>query len=208
MKKLLYVPIVAVAGANIVLASPVSASNNTNTSTTTREVKCESPSVSIPHPTVVRGDVGSKHVLKTVQVNNGSYKVTITSTNQRSEHPGSDIIVRSGSSEVIVKDVERRAFIEETSTGTILIENNKATISVQLGEDKVFSGGVCVTFKKVVPEQPTPATPATPARPQPKVETPAPEMPKTGAANLLAIGSFSTIFGYAAHRVSSYKRRG
>jgi LPXTG-motif cell wall-anchored protein len=59
-------------------------------------------------------------------------------------HPGTNLIVRSGDSEVVVPDVEREPGAVTPATGTPVL-GTEITVSVQFGPDEVFSGGLVVT---------------------------------------------------------------
>jgi hypothetical protein len=162
--------------------------------------------IEIPVDTIVRGPSGSEHELEQLDVANGEYKLTVEAVNQSSEHPNSDIIVRSGQSQLTVKDVERKAFSSETAEGTLTVANGEVKLYVKLGADEVFSGGVKVMLTHVPPETPPeePEDPEEPEKPE-EPETPEPEvpetLPETGAGGIVTtVATLSTLGGYLGHR--------
>lgn len=141
------------------IAVPASA-HSTQTTTTTTQSQCEAQSagsITIPVDTVARGAAGSEQTLTTKAVDNGNYTAQVVAVNQGSVHPNSNIIVRSGSSQVEVADVESAAFQSKTADGTIVVANGEIDVVLQLGGDGVFSGGMNVILSKC-----TPSTPVTP----------------------------------------------
>jgi len=171
----------------------------------------QNSNIEIPIETVKRGEAGSRSTLTTTSVANGEYTVSVTARNQSSVHPDSNLYVKSGDSVVKVADVEREANSEMTGDGTLVVENGTVEVELELGPDKVFSGGLTVVLE-LKPEPPVeePETPVeeTPAEEEPEVkaeatEKPA-ELPKTGPASLLAgvAGLGSVAYAGQMYRIS------
>jgi hypothetical protein len=78
--------------------------------------------------------------------------------NQSSVHPGNDLIVASGSDSVTLFDVEREAGALTTASGDLTL-GSEVTVSLSLGPDGIFSGGIIVTIGSC--ETPTTTTPTT-----------------------------------------------
>jgi hypothetical protein len=70
--------------------------------------------------------------------------VVVEGLNNESVHPGTDLLVRSGTSEVVASDVERAPNAVTEATGTLVL-GTEVTVYVRLGPDGVFSGGLVVT---------------------------------------------------------------
>lgn len=212
---ILFLSLVTSAG----LPTSVSATGNYHE---TSPAICEGD-ITIPVSTVVWGDKGSEHKLGSANAENGEYKLTVKAINQDSVHPDSDIIVRSNGSELIVKDVERKAFGQDTADGTLTVSDGKVTAYVKLGKDKVFSGGVCVILTQIPQEDPKCTIPGkeefspedeecreNPEEPTPEVEEPQvlPEvLPAAGpGAMVVAIATLSTVGGYAGHYLATRRK--
>jgi len=105
--------------------------------------------VVIPIDQVVRGQSGEVHLLVEVPVTADvvglSCPVHAVSDNQQSVHPDSDLIIRSGPSEVVLEDVESEAFVQITAEGSLTLAET-VSVWVRLGPDRVFSGGLTVTI--------------------------------------------------------------
>jgi hypothetical protein len=205
------------------------ASGNHNPTKPTTCQASEDASISVPISTIKTGDKGSQHVLATKSLDDGTYQATVVAENQDSVHPNSNIIVRSGDSSVVVKDVEAKAFHDKTAKGTLKVTNGKVKVLVQLGRDGVFSGGGKLQLSKCQPTQkptpkpnPTPKAPTkpqTPEKPTPKQpkQTPKPtpkkpapkqpkELPNTGPGAIIApAAGLTTAAGYASRLL--YLRR-
>lgn len=137
--------------------------------------------ISIPVNKIVNGEEGEKTVLVThAGVEDGEYSVKVVARNQSSEHPGSNIIVSSGESSVTVKDVESKKNETKKGEGSLKVENGTIKVAVELGEDKVFSGGVDVvlTAAPVVPKETEKSK-----EEKPQEEKPAEEKPKEDVVN-------------------------
>ena len=113
--------------------------------------------ISIPVETVVRGNTGSVQPITSVNVANDMRglvcDVTSRAVNQRSVHPNSDLIIRSNGTQVEIKDVEREANGVTPATGSLTLGND-ISVSVRLGRDRIFSGGMHVEFDCSEPRNP------------------------------------------------------
>jgi hypothetical protein len=113
--------------------------------------------IEIPLDTVVRGAPGSEQLLVTAPVDPADVgqecTVVVEGQNNESVHPGTDLIVRSGTSEVVASDVEREPNAVTEATGTLVL-GSEVTVSVRLGPDGVFSGGMVVTAECGPPTPP------------------------------------------------------
>lgn len=195
---------VIAAGAAIVFAGVVapvaSVSAQSNASATSSQQQSQPIVISVPHGTVKHGDKDSIHELASKNVVNGEYKVTVKSTNQSSVHPNSDIFVKSNGRTISVADVESKEFVEKTAEGTLYVTDGKVTVSVKLGQDKVFSGGVDIVLTKVVTPKPE-----EPKKEEPKAVAPA-ELPKTGTGAMLSAVAGVSALGYSVHAYASSRR--
>ncbi len=168
---------------------PVSAAENTPAASTTAN-----DSISIPITSHVRGDAGSEHTLATKTVANGEYTVKVVARNQGSIHPNSDIIVRSGTSSVSVLDVERISNSLTNGDGKLTVADGKVVVSLKLGADKVFSGGVDVVLTPVPAAVVVPVAAPTPvAAPAPVAKPVAVAAP---VATLPSVGPNSALIGF------------
>jgi hypothetical protein len=127
------------------------------------------PTIVIPINTVVRGDPGTVHVLATravpAELQGTACTVSSTSENQRSVHPGSNLTVTSGSDSVVLLDVEAVPGGTVTASGTLTMGPD-IVVSLELGPDRVFSGGLIVTI--TCPAEPSPSpSPTTSPSPSP-----------------------------------------
>jgi hypothetical protein len=117
-----------------------------------------SPSIAVPVDTAVFGDPGTVHELASATVDpllqGSTCTVMAIASNNESVHPGSDLVVSSGASSVRVADVEAAPNKVTEGDGTLVL-GPQLTVSVILGGDGVFSGGVQLT---VTCEAPPPTT--------------------------------------------------
>jgi hypothetical protein len=188
--------------------------------------------INIPVNTVIRGDVGSSHTLSEQSIEQDligmTCSVDATAENQRSVHPGNNIVVSSGEQTVTLENVEREANGITKATGKLILSNT-LKVTLILGEDKVFSGGLTVNLHCEEPPKeievcrdgkvitikeldrkdsdtqapcPEPKTPE-----EPNVLTTATVLPNTGAGTGIAIASvLSGILGTASHAVITRKK--
>jgi len=114
-------------------------------------------SLSIPVSTIVRNKgVGSTTLLKTVQVDQDMVgmvcELKAHGENQSSVHAGNDLVIASGNDSVTLEDVERAPGVKTDANGTLTL-GDALSVSLVMGEDDVFSGGMDV---KVTCEEPEP----------------------------------------------------
>jgi hypothetical protein len=104
--------------------------------------------ISIPLETIVRGTAGSTHVLAVVDVPQESIgeecDATVVARNQDSEHPDSNLTISSATS-VEILDVENSAYGTVFGGGLITLADS-VTVTLTLGTDRVFSGGLDVVI--------------------------------------------------------------
>jgi hypothetical protein len=98
--------------------------------------------IEIPLDKMTSGKEGELRTLSIRNVPSGSYEVKVESIAQPSTRSGSDIILKSGNSEVTVRDVESESFIEETSEDVLVVAGSSVRAYVRLGPDGVYSGGL------------------------------------------------------------------
>jgi hypothetical protein len=79
-------------------------------------------------------------------------------TNQPSIHQGNDLIVTSGDSSIVLEDVERAPGAVTTAEGVLAL-GPSATVSLRMGPDEIFSGGLVF----IIGECATPTTTTEPA---------------------------------------------
>ena len=105
--------------------------------------------IEVPIDLVLRGPEDSVHLVETLSVESDllghQCAVSVVSHNQSSSHPGSDILVESGGTQVVVEDVESSPFVVIEGQGALTL-GSSITVSVRLGPDGVFSGGMTVTI--------------------------------------------------------------
>ncbi len=133
-----------------------------------------STSIDVPVDTVAYGAPGSTHELASVAVDpalrGGSCSVASTGKNNDSVHPDSRLVVTSGSSSVSLEDVESAPGKISEGDGELVL-GDTVVVSVVLGPDGVFSGGVSVSISctppppTTTPPTTTPTTPTTTTTP-------------------------------------------
>jgi len=105
--------------------------------------------IEVPIDSDARGPNDSVHLLATIVVEanlvGAQCTAFVDTQNQTSVHPDSDIIVDSGGTQVVVLDVERESFGVIHGQGTLTL-GDTVTVSVRLGEDGRFSGGLTLTI--------------------------------------------------------------
>jgi hypothetical protein len=150
----------------------------------------------------IRDAPGSVHVISVSNVDpaivGSTCDVTITGENNASVHPNSDILI-SSANQVAVRDVERAAGAEDLPADGTLELGTTITVSVQLGGDGVFSGGLLEATFACTPPTPPPsvtpqsvATTPTTAAPNAPVVAAESEEPPTGGTTLPRTGSDTT----------------
>jgi hypothetical protein len=122
------------------------------------------PSISVPISTVAYGEEGSLHVLASTPVDAALQGSTCTvravADNNDSVHPDSTLTVASGSTSVRLDDVESAPGKVTDGSGTLVLGAD-LVVSVTLGPDGVFSGGIEVMLTCESPPPPTTAPPTT-----------------------------------------------
>lgn len=106
--------------------------------------------LSLPVDTVIRAGAGSLVVLGDfgVDSDDGSLctqTATVEAFNQSSVHPGNDIILRSGESQVVLVGVEDSPGKVTTSSSTIRVVDDVVAL-LRMGPDGVFSGGIEISL--------------------------------------------------------------
>ena len=137
----------------------------------------------IPIDTVVRSDEGVLTQLASVAVDpelvGASCVVSAEADNNESVHPNNDIIVSSGSDQVELLDVEGADSLVTIASGTLTL-GETVLLTLRMGSDRVFSGGITVTIDcETVPEPTTTTTVPEPTTtttvPEPTTTTTVPE---------------------------------
>lgn len=103
----------------------------------------------VPIDSDARGPNDSVHLLATIAVEanlvGAQCTAFVDAQNQTSVHPDSDIIVDSAGTQVVVLDVERESFGVIHGEGVLTL-GDTVTVSVRLGTDGRFSGGLTLTI--------------------------------------------------------------
>lgn len=111
----------------------------------------------IPINTVVRSAEGVLTQLKSVDVEpelvGSTCPVRAEAGNNRSVHPGSDLIISTGSDSTTLFDVEGVGNGVTVATSDLTL-GDTLTVTLRMGADRVFSGGITVTV--ACSEAPTP----------------------------------------------------
>jgi hypothetical protein len=183
------------------------------------------PQISVPVNTIVRGDVGSTHILAEKDVDQELIgmvcSVNATAENQGSVHPGNNIVVSSGDGSVKLVNVEREAN-GITNAERKLAMSSDLTVTLVLGEDKVFSGGMNVNLKCEKPEPVVievcrdgkvitieedavlPTDTELPCPTESEVLAKVAVLPNTGPGSIIAAASaLAGVFGATAHAVAT-----
>jgi hypothetical protein len=99
-------------------------------------------------------------------------QVSATAQNQSSVHPNSNLIVTSGSDSITLLDVEREPGAV-TTTDESLTLGSDITVTLEIGPDGIFSGGMTL-LASCQPSSPTPTETETPTPTVTPTETPSP----------------------------------
>ena len=106
--------------------------------------------ISIPLETIVRDSAGSKTVLASADVPadfaGHLCEVRVHAENQKSVHPGNDILVESGGSQVVLADVEGEPG-KVIDSERMLELGDVITVSLVMGPNGVFSAGSTVVVE-------------------------------------------------------------
>jgi hypothetical protein len=127
--------------------------------------------ISIPVETVIRAPADTTRLLETAEVPTGFAdhlcEVAAHAENQRSTHPGNDLVIESGDSRVVLADVEAQPG-QVIETEELLELGEQITVSLVMGRDGVFSAGIEViveclgeettTTEEIAPTQETSTT--------------------------------------------------
>lgn len=149
----------------------------------------------LPTDTVIYAEAGSVVELGHVPVDASAAGPLctweISATNQSSAHPGNDIIVTSGDDSLILADVESSEGKVSATSGSVYLAD-EVVVTLRMGADGVFSGGLDLTIRYDSCTTPTTAPPETAPPEEPVPETtvppttaaPSTEAPPTTAPDL------------------------
>lgn len=105
--------------------------------------------VTVPAGTVIRGSEGDVIELGRIPVDTARAgprcSWTATATNQSSVHPGNHILVETNGVTLVLADVEGAPNKVTSNTGTVFLAD-EVVVSLQLGPDGLFSGGMVVSI--------------------------------------------------------------
>lgn len=105
--------------------------------------------LTIPDSTVIRGNPGDVVELQRLAVDPSLVGPlctwTATVTNQASVHPNSDVLVESNGTTLVVADVEATPNQVTSNSGSVALAS-EVVVSIRLGPDGSFSGGMDVTI--------------------------------------------------------------
>jgi uncharacterized repeat protein (TIGR01451 family) len=120
--------------------------------------------IEISIDTVVKAEEGSITVLATVDTPPDLIGMSCVgaaeATNQPSVHPGNDLIVASGDDSIVLEDVEREPDVVTTSEALLTL-GPTVTVSLRMGPDELFSGGLVFTIGECIPPTTTTTEPTT-----------------------------------------------
>ncbi len=111
-----------------------------------------SVTVTIPIDTVVEGDPGSSEVVATLTPADLDAEpgwicdLVGFGDNGESTHPDTNAIITSNGDQVVIPDWERAANTRTAATNGTLTLGATITIAIQVGEDRIASGGLEVQF--------------------------------------------------------------
>ena len=122
----------------------------------------QAAAIDIPVDTVVMAGEGSITVLATIDTPSdliGSSCVGVAeAVNQPSVHQGNDLIVASGDDTIVLRDVEREPGAV-TRGEALLALGPKVSVSLRMGPDEVYSGGLVFTIGECTPPPTTTTEP-------------------------------------------------
>ncbi|MDY7103356.1 MAG: hypothetical protein S0880_19405 [Actinomycetota bacterium] len=99
-------------------------------------------------------DEGSETELATVdvpaEVQGASCEGEAQADNQSSVHPNNDLIIRTGDVEAIIEDVEDEPGKNSVTAGSVVL-GETISVSLRMGVDEVFSGGIVVSIDCTTP---------------------------------------------------------
>ncbi|MEM9037515.1 MAG: hypothetical protein AAGA99_13445 [Actinomycetota bacterium] len=143
----------------------------------------------IPLDTIVREPEGSVTLLASPAVPPEAVGLTCTgeatTSNQGSVHPNNDLIVETGGQSVVFEDVEDIPGRTITASGSFVL-GDTFTVSLLMGPDEVFSGGIVIAVECEPPatttttEATTTTAAPTTSEAEPVETTTTTEAPQTG----------------------------
>lgn len=144
----------------------------------------QSDGLTIPSGTVIYGQEGDVVELGRIPVDQSLAGPlctwSATATNQASTHPGSDILIESNGTTLVLADVEATPNKVTTNSGSVALAS-EVVVSIRLGPDGRFSGRMIVTIDySNCPPETTTTTEATTTTES--TEAPEPETTETTAA--------------------------
>jgi len=83
----------------------------------------------------------------------------VEATNQSSVHAGNDLIAASGEDSIVLEDVERKPGAVTTADAPLTL-GPSVTVSLRMGPDEIFSGGLVFTIGECTPPTTTTTTTA------------------------------------------------
>ncbi len=117
--------------------------------------------LSLPVETVIRAGEGSVIELGRITVDTGLAGPLCTWSasvmNQESVHPGNNIVVRSGETELLLAGVEDAELKVTSNTGSVYLAD-EVVVELIMGPDEVFSGGLELTIDYTSCQEPTTTT--------------------------------------------------
>ncbi|MDY7103355.1 MAG: hypothetical protein S0880_19400 [Actinomycetota bacterium] len=112
--------------------------------------------IEIPLDSVVRADEGSETELGSAPVpaelQGATCEAEAQADNQESVHPGNDLVVTTGGVEAVIPGVEDEPGQVSVSAGTVVL-GETITVSLRMGPDEVFSGGLVVSVDCTAPPE-------------------------------------------------------
>ncbi|MEO1061431.1 MAG: LPXTG cell wall anchor domain-containing protein [Actinomycetota bacterium] len=119
--------------------------------------------IDIPIDTVVREPEGSITPLVSIDVPPEGVGLTCTgeavTSNQGSVHPNNDLLVETGGETFVFEDVEDQPGLTIPASGSFVL-GETFTVSLRMGPDEVFSGGIRIQVDCAPPETTTTTTTA------------------------------------------------
>ncbi len=121
----------------------------------------QAAAIEISLDTVVTADEGSVTVLASAdtpaEIIGLACVGVARAENQPSVHPDNDLIVTSGGDSIILEDVERAPGAVTTAEGLLTL-GQTVTVSLRMGPDELFSGGMVFTVEDCAPPTTTTTT--------------------------------------------------
>ncbi len=106
--------------------------------------------LSLPIDTVVTADEGALIELGRIPVDSGLagplcvWEASVT--NQDSAHPGNDIVITSGGTTLVLADIEATPGKVTTNSGSVHLAD-EVVVTLRMGPDGIFSGGLDVDIR-------------------------------------------------------------